>query len=842
MSDPVRGKLVWQGSGDKRVRRVIFPTKKGMSIPTPFDPEQLAASLRNRTEDEIEVDLEVVSGKPVRIRPVGEPFAAAPVPQPRSSQPRSASQQRGQQGRAPQGQQQPQQRPLAVRGAFHNPYNFVPALPRKVDHPELGDHKPIGHHVLHPDHYTGVIRVKMTIVTPLLVPDAANAADCPDEHKSFPVRLDTDGNPYIPPTSIKGMLRSAYEAVTNSRLAVFPGQEAVGGRDATGHGMRLAFRRPARVEVVPVRVETCDEARLQFRILSRLWLKSAAKLPRYLQRPKPQERHRKGERIAALHYPDKSLPSHGDHVRAQVDAKGRITSIVKFDKATPNDGEEGWVLITEPNIGNKKYERVYIVAAGDRFLTFQGDRANRIKWMWTELITNYQQTHEKDLEQRKKRGLSPSDYLGDSPGQTAWSRHVWDKSYLRLREGMLCYARLDGNEIIGIYPVSISRDLFSVSPLSLLDLSLRPATKLNQLSPADRVFGWVNQEGHGAYKGNVRIGPVTCITPKEQALENFGTPGLPLAILGAPKPQQARFYVAASPNGEAQANGLTKEEAGYSPGKGLRGRKVYPHHKGLPNGHWDKPMQDRTQQAVERHFQEYRRPHVAETEQVREGNRTITRPVINSDGSFRLLEGETHEQRDNQNRSIQGWVKPGTEFTFDIHVTNLSKVELGALLWLLSLPENHYHRFGGGKPLGFGSVRLQIDTAHTQLHDGQGWKQIYSTLDDCKPITADRTALVQAYREAVRTSYGQSMSFEQVPFIAAWLKMATGHADNLPTHYPRARQQRHGNSVPPHPEGKAYEWFVANDRTGQNGGPQVSLPNLANDGGLPMLDAPRRGN
>jgi len=212
------------------------------------------------------------------------------------------------------------------------------------------------------------------------------------------------------------------------------------------------------------------------------------------------------------------------------------------------------------------------------------------------------------------------------------------------------------------------------------------------------------------------------------------------------------------------------------------------------------------QRAVNGHFQEYRRPR---------------------------LNGQ--EQRDNQNRSIQGWVKPGTVFTFDLHVTNLSKVELGALLWLLSLPDNRFHRFGGGKPLGFGSVRLEIDADNTHLHDGHGWKEIYGTLDDTTPPEANRDEIVRAFQEAVRTAYGPAESFECVPFIAAWLKMATGHSDNLPTHYPRARQEGQNGPVPPNPEGLAYEWFVANDRTGHNRGPQVSLPDLANDHGLPML-------
>jgi CRISPR-associated protein (TIGR03986 family) len=780
---------------------------------------QLSADLKKLRDDKrtidqlngVDVEFELEGTILKQIRRKGETFVAAAAPPPQSAQHRGQQgrdqTQRGRKDSRTQSQPASQKPEKSMpESAFHNPYNFVPAPPRQTDHPDLGDHAPIGQHVLHPDRYTGVIHVKLTVQTPLLLPDAANAQDCPNDHKSFPVRVDAEGKPYLPPTSIKGMLRSAYEAVTNSRLAVFPGVEASQSRDATGHGARLAFRRPARVEVVPARIEACDAQQLTVRILSQLWLRSAAKLPRYVQRPGREQRTRKGEAQAALRYPDGSLPQHGDHVRVTVNAKGRVERIVRFEGSVAHEGDEGWVLITEPNIGNKKYERVYVVSPKDRLLQFQGADALQIRQMWNELINDYRQTHVKDLEQRRQRNQQPTDYLGDTPGQTAWSRQIWDDRYRQLHEGTLCYVRLNGSAITGIYPVSISRDLYSVSPLSLLHPSLRPATALTQLSPADRVFGWVNQQGHGSCKGNVRVGPVTCVTPAKQAIENFGTPGLPLAILGQPKPQQARFYVAKTPNGKAQGDRLSKQDAGYSPGKGLRGRKVYPHHQGLPDGHWDNAMQDRTQQADNGHFQEYRRPR---------------------------LNGQ--EQRDNQNRSIQGWVKPGTVFRFDLHVTNLSKVELGALLWLLSLPDNRFHRLGGGKPLGFGSVRLEIDADNTHLHDGHGWKEIYGTLDDTTPPETNRDEIVRAFQEAVRTSYGSPASFDQVPFIAAWLKMATGHSDNLPTHYPRARQQGQNGPVPPHPEGLAYEWFVANDRTGQNGGPQVSLPDLETDNGLPML-------
>ena len=83
------------------------------------------------------------------------------------------------------------------------------------------------------------------------------------------------------------------------------------------------------------------------------------------------------------------------------------------------------------------------------------------------------------------------------------------------------------------------------------------------------------------------------------------------------------------------------------------------------------------------------------------------------------------QRRDRQNRSIKAWVKPKVKFEFDIDVINLSQVELGALLWLLDMPSGHYHRLGGGKPLGFGSVRLKVVSA--DLDVGENWGKRYTT-------------------------------------------------------------------------------------------------------------------
>lgn len=304
-----------------------------------------------------------------------------------------------------------------------------------------------------------------------------------------------------------------------------------------------------------------------------------------------------------------------------------------------------------------------------------------------------------------------------------------------------------------------------------------------------------------AARGLLRVGPVRCTSSATDAVERFAPPGVPLAILSAPKPQQGRFYVARSPNGEAQRNGLTKQDAGYAPGKGLRGRKVYPHQRSLPEGHWNSPSVDRTQQpqGMPAHYQEYRRP-------TRNGQ----------------------EQRDDQNRSILGWVKPGAEFSFDIHVQNLSAVELGALLWLLDLPDDCFFRFGGGKPLGFGSVRLEIVSLDVRTADAL--RARYAAWHDRSSPVDPRRKVIEEFQQAVVRAYLPGGGrFDGVNFIRSFLAACRGHKDNLPIHYPRAAAD--GQPGAPSPDGESFKWFVANERDGA----RYALPDLATDGGLPTL-------
>lgn len=687
---------------------------------------------------------------------------------------------------------------------FLNPYGFIPALPR-TDLPEpLRDGRPPGHDRLATDdgqpRWTGQIGVTMTVETPVVVLDTTRATrpeQGDPEHRVYPV-LTRNGRPHLPPTSIKGMLRAAYEAITNSRMGVF-----------RGHDEPLGYRRPTSdgLKVEPV-VVTGDR---RVRVLKQ------AKLARYPESPEKDSILFKG-----------TMPKHRQGVAALIkgDRVERLSLWQDKDRLAKEaqEGQKpvtGFAYITGRNIPGKKDERLFYRPpdADPEEIPLDQEEWDALVSGWEALIRNYRGAHSDDeIRGRVKDGgaiAEPWEWLGHEPGQPAWSPHLYehltdspDVSY-PYQSPLLCWARfkkVNGQrKIAALYPVMISRDLHPAAPAELLHPSLHPADSFDKLSPADRVFGWVAPEGSGrrpaAYRGRLRIGPVVCDQDAEQAVRTFDGDGLPLAILGRPRPEQVGFYA------EVRRK-RHKDEVGplYQEGVSLRGRKAYVHHAGLPEDYWDEPQgaADPTQTPVEGRFREFRRPRTPAT-----------------------AETPGQEQRDSQNRSIKGWIKPGTVFRFTIDVRNLDQIELGALVWLLRLPQGHFHRLGLGKPLGFGSVRLDIDLERTELASGDQWRDYYRSLT--APLaSAEESRLLDEARAAYEALLERTPPLRAVK--AAFLAAAKGDSE-LPVHYPRTRPADlpEGTPVPPNPEGNNYAWFTENARA-----ERLPLPRLGTS------DAPLR--
>jgi CRISPR-associated protein (TIGR03986 family) len=746
----IKGKLVVQG--DQCFVEYAPPRKKKMKLLC--NPEILHRDLASQPLSSLngrEVDIKIGGSLnwPEEISPVGETWIPPQI---------AADAQEAIAFAKAQNSVKPHEE--LPKGDFHNPYNFVPAPWRRVKHKDFGDNEPRGHACYLPDLWSGRITLSLTTKTPLLLPDGQTVQLGENDHKTYSTRS-VSGKPYLASTSLKGMLRSAYEAITNSRFGVFE-----------SHDEQRAFRMLPDRFIHAARVVIDTKGKLAFRLMDQ------ANLLAY-------ETYREGQTIPVdkgsasiirrMNYPHQRLPEHGSKVWVKLETRDYRKEVSHLAITNPRDSSwnEGWACIMGANCDNKRNERVFVERPKIKEIPISDETFKQ----WNTLISQYQDLHKDAVTERNNSGIGLADYLGNKPGDTAFSRHIYSQDYLALEEGRLCYVKLGENEKIEFaIPVTVSRQLFNLYPSQLLPESLLPARNWSELSPADRVFGWVNQRGKGSYKGQLRIHNLLCRDNWNEAVEELN-PALALNILGQPKPEQFRFYSSSDKFGRPIDKGIQKEQGYGNAQQGLRGRKVYPHHRlAEPEQYWDA-----------RGEKEYLKP------------------------------GERHTS---QNRSITSWVKPAVEFTFDIDVVNLSDVELGALLYLLELPENHYHRLGGGKPLGFGSVKLTI--ADNDLRTGQGWQEYYRSL--VADQTVDKTAAIatkETFLQAVRDTYGRDR--QKPEFIEAFERSAQGFEDNLPICYPRKQAE-------PNPDGEGFDWFVDNE---SKDGFKRSLPPLSNDKGLP---------
>ena len=659
-----------------------------------------------------------------------------------------------------------------AHGKFAHAYYFLQQEVRREDWPnDFADRKPIGHDRYFPEYYSGTIRVNLRTETPLLICDDETKRDTAVEgHFQYDIRVDkTNNRPLLHASSVRGMLRSAYEAITNSRFGVFPGHDdRLGVRFTTGEGLGLVPCRidggliqqlPGTSTITPTNPHGPMYAAWLPYYRHRLNLNGTSVQPLHRQHvccwielwertPWDRENQVFRDNQKFRYWKVLSIAPHG-HVLAKPPqttpqpafrGQNHHTSLGMPMKLVSS----GFVCVTGFNFDRKHDERVFFV---DGLVPPPVVLNESLKAAWENLIRNYQ-TNQDLVNHRPRPGALNS---------AVWSRHMTGIADSQLSNGSLVYARIDANhQVTELYPVMIARKLYPKNPKEMLPESLRPATNQNQLSPADRVFGWVSQDsetcGNPAYRSQLRVGVVNCAT--DNAVEVFPTP-LVLPILGQPKPAQGRFYLG-NQQGKRQPNGGSKTDRGYTSTNRIRGPKAYPHHCRF----------DLSKIRNQRHV------------------------------------------ASNQNRTISGCVKKDTHFDVDLHILNLSRTELAALVWLISLPASHYLRLGLGKPLGFGSVRLEIDGSASCVADGQDW--IANLREwNTKPVSIELSSL--------KSEYDSKMNGVNPLLLQSFLQIAKGFGE-VDVLYPPVPNS-------PNEIGQHFKWFLANEKSSGHSLPDVSDPN-----------------
>jgi CRISPR-associated protein (TIGR03986 family) len=607
---------------------------------------------------------------------------------------------------------------------FHNPYNFIPTPDRgdQLNDFFVGDHDPSkeefkeDHSRYWSERYTGTIPVVLRTKTPLFITDPQSKR--PLDEKLYPDHFCYDTLDYIPATALKGMLSSAYEAITNSRYRVFSEKQ---------HSRRLGMRAQANPNLVPGRVRRNGNLLEVELFTGTTGLAAGNPSPLYAAWLPMYNSPIRGF-LAGLNGTWQTgvtirqyQHDRGFRFWSVVNIAGRpVTPITTHAVQVPGVADrivDGYVVISEKIFGRKHDERFFF---NDSTTPHFAPVNDTVQKNYEALIADYQAVHE--------GGANPP-----IPPVIIHGEHITNQARKTLREGDFVYAKMNGNTIAALYPVQISRELYERSPWDCTYPSIRPADNIDNLSPADRVFGLANQKVKRAWKGRVRISDSTSVQP-------LTFEPIPLAILGNPKPSQVRFYLG-DQNGDPQRDGIPKLDAAYSNKKKLRGRKIYLHQLQQDPNYW-------TPEYGLHNFAEYYKqidPHQNETEKNR---------------------------RSGQNRSISSWIPIGSEFRFTIKVENLTREELGALLTLLTqttrnqqgeIQKERFFKLGYGKPLGFGSVTLEMDLPNAgilRVFTGGQMRSRYVDLDDATPKTEDIDDetiknIIESYKIALIGAYGE---------------------------------------------------------------------------------------
>lgn len=221
---------------------------------------------------------------------------------------------------------------------------------------------------------------------------------------------------------------------------------------------------------------------------------------------------------------------------------------------------------------------------------------------------------------------------------------------------------------------------------------------------AAKLFGRVGADG--AIKGRVTVEPAL-VEGREYRKEGCR------AILGTPHPTSLAHYIVQNPSSIKTISHGTKNDPesllGYRNGESLRGWKMYWHH--------------------------------------------------DVDESLWFT-----EEKDPPSKKVLSWLYPlaaGAGADVRIHIDRLTDIELGAVLEAISLAGgDHALKLGMGKPLGFGSVRLELVRA-----DVEDIRKRYASLVD--RMKESRPGLDAAARDSLRELFRQNR-LERLHTLGMW--------------------------------------------------------------------------
>lgn len=710
---------------------------------------------------------------------------------------------------------------------FHNPYHFVPlkakenkgqkhwtdATPYHGTNRSLNPYFEAGHSRYAKGRHHGRITCTLTTETPIFI-GANRYRPGSDSEPACVAPYELGGQPAIPATSLRGMISSIAEAASYSAMRVLE-DRALSKRKSHYKALSAlgliekideegATLVPIACPVLKTDKLPCDRPRHnrqfteegQLRLPERFENIFNPNLPLPIKIYFNGAKDADGKRLETFngtgpfYYMDvdliymNNLPfSNNNQFKIRGDKKeciklGLYQKGFNRHKSLKREGEKnigvrGIVRYFKPRVGTKRHQY---------FIPYTVDHEKHQKRL----------TVPKHVVQNFKLLADERSESDETLPNTPMPREKWKKK--PLSEGDIVFFDVnDSGEVNELSFSAIWRDRPTRKDRTLAtlfdflqDSEILPFNEARFcLSPAERVFGFVEDRPHGGndskhqaatYAGHVQFSTARMegLIPTDAYMEE-----VTLKILDSPKPPSPALYFR---NKSGESSYIDKQDLNpdaHQP----QGRKFYLHHRN----------QD-------------------------------TKSVRECGGKNRLwwetcFDEHTHYQNDKQ-RKTNGRLKQktritplreGLSFSFHIDFDNLSDYELGMLLYALCPNDKFQHKIGMGKPLGLGSVSLKIgrleisDRVQRYLIDGPfSAKGKDRSVKDCKYFKDGKYFKDCKY---FRDEFRGTMMKIAPAAIKALETLGDPEKVKYPVHYPQTANAN-GAAF----ERENFKWWVNNEK------------------------------
>lgn len=540
---------------------------------------------------------------------------------------------------------------------FINPYTFVPTDFSSIKKSNL--EKINGS-------LTGVLNCRIITKTPIAIPDIETREEEKNGHtkyRSMKINIDGKSIPFIPGSSIRGMIRSVYETMTDSCYSTVDKSEIITYRNA-GTGFE-----PGILEKTGENTFKLWKAdRYIFKVKGTTLKDKYGKdqldkkgNKKYTYKPfnicsdmcevnekEISSSFKYGEKVYFTECNDKN----GNDAYKPIKGKKEqfvgyyIGNIYKEPKPNLEGLKEGLVCIGEPFDNVKHFESVFAFAKDEdnNILVCESGEKNNLSDATSILDKIVNMYNDETIN---------SKYSKDKPPYE--NRH-YDK--MKIGDSVPIWYKISENKdykFIDFSVADLGRSAYGKNMGQLLGRKKRCETREN----ACETCGLFGLTGRGE-KTNKSAGSRLRFTDAISINECELIEDVTLKELASPKTSYLPFYSLVENNEEK----LTRSEWSYNNDKViLRGRKFYWHNL-------DKNA--------------YKAPKVGNNYEKTKRNSTMELIDVNS------------------------------TFSFSVYYDSITEEELEKLKWVITLgvnseEDNHCHKIGHGKPIGLGSIKIVID-------------------------------------------------------------------------------------------------------------------------------------